>query len=215
MLARTEMRVKGSSFQAQRLSAFTLIELLIVVAIIAILAAIAVPNLLEAQARATIAREMSDMRTIAMALEAYAVDGNDYPPHGEILSDGTVQYPAFLAGLGTVEFLAPSLTTPIAYLSSLLDDPFLKNEVSVPLRTYGYIHSRLMAAILIGKGIRELDDFTPAYGLWRLYAAGPDGDKGRDTKGAIPYDPTNGTTSNGDIIRSQRRPDDETNRDEA
>ena len=36
--------------------AFTLIELLIVVAIIAILAAIAVPNLLEAQVRAKVAR---------------------------------------------------------------------------------------------------------------------------------------------------------------
>jgi prepilin-type N-terminal cleavage/methylation domain-containing protein len=53
---------------------FTLIELLIVVAIIAILAAIAVPNFLEAQVRAKTARVRSDMRTMATAIEAYRVD---------------------------------------------------------------------------------------------------------------------------------------------
>ena len=49
--------------------AFTLIELLIVVAIIAILAAIAVPNFLEAQTRAKVARSVADIRTLATALE--------------------------------------------------------------------------------------------------------------------------------------------------
>ena len=53
---------------------FTLIELLIVVAIIAMLAAIAVPNFLEAQARAKVARAKADLRTIATALESYSVD---------------------------------------------------------------------------------------------------------------------------------------------
>ena len=57
---------------------FTLIELLIVVAIIAILAAIAVPNFLEAQVRSKVARCKSDMRNLANALEAYFVDNNKY-----------------------------------------------------------------------------------------------------------------------------------------
>src|SRR6478609_11262839 len=57
---------------------FTLIELLIVVAIIAILAAIAVPNFLEAQTRAKISRAKADMRTTVTALESYVVDWNNY-----------------------------------------------------------------------------------------------------------------------------------------
>ena len=61
---------------------FTLIELLIVVAIIAILAAIAVPNFLEAQTRAKVSRVLSDMRTVNTALETYKIDNNKYPPHG-------------------------------------------------------------------------------------------------------------------------------------
>jgi prepilin-type N-terminal cleavage/methylation domain-containing protein len=56
--------------------AFTLIELLIVVAIIAILAAIAVPNFLEAQVRSKVARVKTDMRSIATGLESYTVDYN-------------------------------------------------------------------------------------------------------------------------------------------
>ena len=62
---------------------FTLIELLIVVAIIAILAAIAVPNFLEAQTRSKVSRVKADMRTLATALEAYSIDGNNYPPDAQ------------------------------------------------------------------------------------------------------------------------------------
>ena len=58
---------------------FTLIELLIVVAIIGIIAAIAIPNLLNAINRGRQKRTMSDMRTIATAIEAYAVDNSFYP----------------------------------------------------------------------------------------------------------------------------------------
>ncbi|MBE7560659.1 prepilin-type N-terminal cleavage/methylation domain-containing protein [bacterium] len=53
---------------------FTLIELLIVVAIIAILAAIAVPNFLTAQIRAKVSRVQGDFHTFFLAVEAYRVD---------------------------------------------------------------------------------------------------------------------------------------------
>jgi len=57
--------------------AFTLIELLIVVAIIAVLAAIAVPNFLESQTRAKVSRAKSDMRAVATALLAGGVEPAD------------------------------------------------------------------------------------------------------------------------------------------
>ena len=94
---------------------FTLIELLIVVLIIALLAAIAVPNFLMAQTRAKVARAKNDMRVVAMALEAYHADNQAYPlvfpPPEDILLGGA--------------WLLKPITTPIAYISILPRDPFL------------------------------------------------------------------------------------------
>lgn len=194
---------------------FTLIELLIVVAIIAILAAIAVPNFLEAQARSKVSRELSDMRVIAIGLESYQVDHGLYPPHGEILNGNTDPsdpiFPAANAGLGTIEFVSPLLTTPIAYLKAFPQDPLLSSRSTEMLRSYGYIQSEQMRDILAGKNIpfltQQAAKIIDTHGFWRIYAAGPDRDKG-DAKESVPYDPTNGTISNGDIVRSQLRPHD-------
>ena len=58
---------------------FTLVELLIVVAIISILAAIAVPNFLEAQTRSRVSRVKADMRSLVLAVQSYHVDNNSFP----------------------------------------------------------------------------------------------------------------------------------------
>lgn len=58
---------------------FTLIELLIVVAIIGIIAAIAIPNLLNAIDRGKQKRTMADLRSVGTAVETYSIDNNDYP----------------------------------------------------------------------------------------------------------------------------------------
>lgn len=61
--------------------AFTLIELLFVVATIAILAAISVPNFLEAQVRSKTARAHADMAVLEHGLKVYYADYNLYPQH--------------------------------------------------------------------------------------------------------------------------------------
>ena len=66
-------------FNKKSQQGFTLIELLIVVAIIGIIAAIAIPNLLNAIQRGKQKRTMGDIRTIATAVESYSIDNNKYP----------------------------------------------------------------------------------------------------------------------------------------
>lgn len=85
---------------------FTLIELLIVVAIIGILAAIAVPNFLNARIRAKVSRSLADQKTMENAILQYSADYNDNPPHSHEPNQNWW------------------LTTPVAYLSSFLYDPF-------------------------------------------------------------------------------------------
>jgi len=70
---------------------FTLIELLIVVAIIGIIAAIAIPNLLNAINRGRQKRSMADLRTVGTAVEAYAVDWAFYPSFAEGPVDSTFE----------------------------------------------------------------------------------------------------------------------------
>ncbi len=92
---------------------FTLIELLIVVAIIGVLAAIAVPNFLNAQTRAKVARVMGDHKSIGSALELYQLDHNRCP------------YPR--RQFHYIEYVE-ELTTPVAYTSNVsLPDPFKPN----------------------------------------------------------------------------------------
>ncbi|NUN51586.1 MAG: prepilin-type N-terminal cleavage/methylation domain-containing protein [Planctomycetaceae bacterium] len=229
---------------------FTLIELLIVVAIIAILAAIAVPNFLEAQVRSKVSRVQSDQRSMATALASYYVDNNGYPM-AVVLASGSnsvrnrvatgstasttsqavsipataatvgstfnTERPTFaLAGLvsGRPEF--HGLTTPISYITTYFNDPF-------------------------SNGGRETFTYLPDGPGWLLISFGPDADQGtsilagnqlvresntqfttptetpfngRDlagsrqrlligsrsgANGAYTYDPTNGTTSGGDV----------------
>ena len=56
--------------------AFTLVEIMIVVAIIALLAAIAVPGFLRARKRSQASRILNDLRMIDSALDQYAIENN-------------------------------------------------------------------------------------------------------------------------------------------
>jgi len=58
---------------------FSLIELLVVVAVIGLISAIAIPNLITAIQRARQTRSMADLKTIARAVSLYSQDCTDYP----------------------------------------------------------------------------------------------------------------------------------------
>lgn len=194
--------------------AFTLIELLIVVAIIAILAAIAVPNFLEAQTRAKVSRTVADMRTISVAIEAYAVDNNKYPrEYHAAWGDPPVTF----AGRTEQAFgiTGPWFSTPIAYITQALNkDPFsVESDIS---SDYFYRYQEFETRLDQTRGPNFSVDFASAaldfYGGWRLISQGPDGSfahpaptGGVTNSAQMVYDPTNGTTSDGNIIRSQKR----------
>ena len=86
---------------------FTLIELMIVVAIIAILAGILIPNFVNARAQAQTAACESNLRQIATALELFYADNQEYPT---------------AAGFTDV---TPTLLTAngVAYLNNIPKDP--------------------------------------------------------------------------------------------
>lgn len=73
---------------------FTLVEIMIVVAIIALLAAIAIPNLLRARVNANETAAIAAMRTISTALESYraAQPTPSYPDALADLSSATPPY---------------------------------------------------------------------------------------------------------------------------
>jgi len=129
---------------------FTLIELLIVVAIIAILAAIAVPNFLEAQTRSKVARIKGDLRALAVAEEAYFVDFNSYTQgQGGTGSTWPIQWEGF-----------KMLTTPVPYITSLPSDPFGITWIAGARRVNAYEFGVGAA----GVGPAGRDPFSPGPG---------------------------------------------------
>jgi prepilin-type N-terminal cleavage/methylation domain-containing protein len=62
--------------RSQSRQAFTLVEIMIVVAIIALLAAIAVPGFLRARKRSQASRILNDLRLIDAAVDQYAIETN-------------------------------------------------------------------------------------------------------------------------------------------
>jgi prepilin-type N-terminal cleavage/methylation domain-containing protein len=74
---------------SHRNRAFTLVEIMIVVAIIALLAAIAVPGFLRARKRSQATRILNDLRLIDSAVDQYAIETNRSTGSTVAVSDWT------------------------------------------------------------------------------------------------------------------------------
>ena len=186
-----------------------MIELLIVVAIIGILAAIAVPNFLNAQIRAKMARASADMRALGTAVEMYQLDNNAYPCDG--------QEPTCLWAWATQSW---RLTTPISYIASLPFDPWaddtpwedqaVKHYWYTTREGYGGVRSAGRQPAVAGRrNVRLYDPPRQGY-RFGFITPGPDKcwewdrpyfpDFTRWYAGdVLYYDNTNGVISNGDL----------------
>ena len=160
-----------------RKSGFTLIELLIVVAIIGILAAIAVPNFLNAQIRAKVSKCVSEEKALAEACFMYALDNNMNVMHSDYSNAHN------------------GLTTPVSYISHPMWDIF-KNTPETSSLHGGLIHiepfkwSEDTAKLLPGV-VESFRGSSAALllGVGPARAYGP------------PYDASNGVQSVGGIYR--------------
>lgn len=187
------MRAINQITGINRRSSFTLLELLVVVALIAILAAIAIPNLMQAHTRAKVSRVISDMRVLSGAATLYRMDHNRFPP-------------ANPDRVGSRLARQMPLVTPIAYITAPLEDVFPcrwgQRESYYPLWDPEYLASlRRVGVVTLPPELASLTDVS------LVLSRGPDGDYELDPSENPDfdytvelYDPTNGVVSSGDIF---------------
>lgn len=193
-----------------RRNAFTLIELLVVIGIISILAAIALPNFMNATTKSRVVQAKMDLRSVATALTSYRLDHNKYP---------RVKNPLEFFAV----YLLPELTSPVSYLNPIrLKDPFgpvheyeepmrvedsfvAAEEYKLVLNSYTYTHYPSFAILqgnrdllkegfcLASVGPDKQDSYIVDYPFPKYYRY--PGDSVRDSV----YNPSNGLISPGDI----------------
>ena len=187
------------------------------VAILAVLALITLPNFLAAQTRAKVSATQVNIRTIKAALEIYRLDNGVYPATDPILGRDP------LGVLADAQLRV--MTSPVAYLSpAAFRDPFgrVRNQMLVPqlfteivVPNVGlsllYVHYPSFAVLtenpyvrVDGSAIVSLGpDLYDSFGVFGPFPPEAMPSLGRSTGRSAPintvYDPTNGAVSSGDI----------------
>lgn len=208
---------------------FTLIELLIVIAIILILISIALPNFLEAQARARLVRVKGDIKSLVTAVEAFRTERgvllidfwDDATPESQKRwkeKFGQVGINPLFAYSRFEEAYFP-LTSPVRYMTKVPYDLYNNPKRQVGLSGgefgLGYIYFD-NDPLFPGVCDHYIDRFFPGHplqinsrtrptseGEFGMLSVGPDGFLGNTSGGderGISFSPTNGTVSRGDIV---------------
>ncbi len=179
---------------------FTLIELLIVVAIIGILAAIAVPNFINAQMRATVTRTYADMKALYSAMEMYRLDNNSYVP------DYDSQKVPGVSIQGNEVLTYAKLTSPVAYMNSIPIDPFFGSSSLRGLHPKAAPYFQYAGP---WGGMEEpREAWRPSRTIYTMTSLGPDKEDQQawsyphDRAYLVTYSASNGVHSQGDIYMS-------------
>ncbi len=208
---------------------FTLIELLIVVAIIGILAAIAVPNFLNAQTRAKMSRCLADMKAVSTAAQLFGTDRNKMlvDIRDDDTTIGTDRIQNDFNGIGwnggsgnrnNLAVLSP-LTSPVSYMGSIPRSPFVPAHMltsnSGNNEGFGRIGNDAYAYWDNDPEIQEpsgnnhqdwnlgfLGRYVPRLRPWDfiVISFGPAADSGTTLNYGLPYHPSNGLHSNGEVF---------------
>ena len=207
---------------------FSLIELLIVIAIISIITAIVVPNLMSANIRAKVSGVKADMGSIAIALEDYKVDYGEYPRDSrfsrsssyasDIIAEANQAFDGKSGsdddndaiGLGYLVY--PKTGFEPTYLKRIAGDPFndsgeedWNGTTGTHDNHYSYYTGKWDSAS--GTSVECTAGDSPQY--WALVSYGPDQDKDITSyfyaKKALTdatnlYNSDNGIVSNGDVV---------------
>jgi len=204
--------------------ALTLIELLVAVAIVAILAGAILPSLLLFQTRAKVAASKNSLRVLANAIDVYYLDYQSHP-----FPQASVDDP-----FGVISRKALNcLTTPVAYVSpDAFHDSFGALKIQVPLLptdvrnlgdpfrppTPGFNTDQSILYFYYPKLASLLVEPVPKGGAFAVVSVGPDlkdsfmlyypfprslpqgaASYGVRSIADSVYDPTNGTISGGDL----------------
>jgi prepilin-type N-terminal cleavage/methylation domain-containing protein len=173
--------------------AFTLLEVSIVIALVALIVTLALPLTIKARTRAKVAKAITGMREISIALEAYKSENEAYP-HSRIAPRGAYRFQHLL-------------TTPTAYIDSVPIDPFRDAPLrssrgrSYARRTFDYGATPLTTATRWALASYGPDRQDSTYPFFFYPGYSPDLFAGQlEGYNYMLYDPTNGTISRGDII---------------
>jgi len=202
---------------------YALVELLIVIAIIIVVTAIAVPNVISANIKAKVKGIKSEMGSIAIALEDYRVDEGDYPIEPgssgyDVIAKKDKAFDRHSRAIGLGKLVFPKGASDPVYLYRIPGDPFNDRGEEEWNGTSGAHNNHY--CYFTGEWDPDtktrIDSNTKAE-YWALVSYGPDKDQDIDsytkawnavdsnapdhnTYKNLVYNPDNGITSSGDIV---------------